>query len=286
MQIAYVAYQHLDAGVKQKVDELLKLNSDYGKWIATAPDDATAKVYAFVHAATWADDIKTKPYGYTRDSVTSSTAGQNIGYSDHNQHDYWHFKDILYSPDGTPLPVPDPVDAVTQAKLMIAALPQSSGATDDVRSYDLVWLIHLVGDLHQPLHAISRYTLQIPNGDNGGNAESVIPATGETVALHAYWDGIFGSYASPYGAIFDATANGGLSSRSTNPTAAGVQDPQSWAEESAEVAKTFAYASPVSSGTNSVMLTRDYETNARNVAYSRAALAAARLANLLNAALQ
>jgi S1/P1 Nuclease len=286
MQIAYVAYQHLDPSVKQKVDDLLKLNSDYGKWTANAPDDATAKVYAFVHAATWADDIKTKPYGYTRDSVTSPTAGQNIGYSDHNQHAYWHFKDILFSPDGTPLPPPGPVDAVTQAKLMIAALPASSGSTDDVRSYDLVWLIHLVGDLHQPLHAISRYTLQIPNGDAGGNTESVIPSTGEAVALHGYWDGVFGGYSSPYGAVFDATAAGGLASLSTNPIAAAVTDPEAWAEESAEIAKTFAYASPVSTGTNPVMLTRDYETNARNVACSRAALAAARLANVLNAALR
>ena len=136
-----------------------------------------------------------------RDSVDSPTAGLITGYADHNQHAYWHFKDTLYSPDGTPLPTPDPVDAVTQLKLMIAALPPSSGATDDVRSYDLVWTLHLVGDLHQPLHAISRYTLQIPSGDAGGNAESVIPATGETLALHAYWDAIFGGYSSPQRAL-------------------------------------------------------------------------------------
>src|SRR5262245_23767940 len=153
MQIAYVAYKHLDAPVKVKVDALLKLNADYSKWTAGASDEKTAKLYAFVHAATWADDIKRKEYGYTRDNVNSTTAGQNIGYSDHNQHAYWHFKDINFSPDGTPLPPPDPVDLVTQLKLMIAALPASSGTSDDVRSYDLMWIFHLVGDAHQPLHA-------------------------------------------------------------------------------------------------------------------------------------
>ncbi|MGY2843413.1 hypothetical protein ACVIWU_006710 [Bradyrhizobium sp. USDA 4509] len=61
-------------------------------------------VHTFVHAATWADDIKTKEYGYTRDAVTSPTVGQNIGYSDHNQHAYWHSKDIDFTPDGTPVP--------------------------------------------------------------------------------------------------------------------------------------------------------------------------------------
>ena len=273
------------ASVKDRVDALLKLNADYPKWTAGAPHEKTAKLYAFVHAATWADDIKTKEYGYTRDSVDSVTAGQNIGYTDHNQHAYWHFKDINFSPDGTPLPPPDPVDLVTQLKLMIAALPASSGASDDVRSYDLVWILHLVGDAHQPLHAVGRYTASIPNGDAGGNAESVIPATGETIALHAYWDRIFGGYSSPYGAIFDADAKDEIASIAVNKTAQ-ISDPEAWIEESAELAKQFAYAPPVSTGTNAVLLTREYETSARNIARSRAALAAARLANLINNALK
>ena len=286
MQIAYVAYKHLDAPVKDKVDALLKLNADYSKWTAGAPDAKTAKLYAFIHAATWADDIKRKEYGYTRDNVNSATAGQNIGYSDHNQHAYWHFKDINFSPDGTPLPPPDPVDLVTQLNLMIAALPASSGASDDVRSYDLVWILHLVGDAHQPLHAVGRLTASIPNGDAGGNAESVIPATGETIALHAYWDRVFGGYSSPFGAVFDADTNDGITGIAVNKTAAQISDPEAWINGSAELAKQFAYAPSVSTGTNAVLLTREYETNARNIARSQAALAAARLANLINNALK
>ena len=286
MQIAYVAYKHLDPAVKQKADDLLKLNPDYQKWIAGAPDEATGKMWAFVHAATWADDIKTHGYGYTRDDVHSPTAGQNIGYADHNQHAYWHFKDNLFTPDGVALPTPDPVDAVTQLKIMIAALPAASGASDDVRSYDLTWILHLVGDVHQPLHAISRYTRQIPNGDTGGNAENVIPATGETIALHAYWDGLFGGYSSPAGAVLDASDQNGLATVAPNPTEAQNSDPEKWAQESAQIAETYAYAPPISTGANATNLTREYETNARNVARSQAALAAARLANLLNDALK
>ena len=286
MQIAYVAYKNLDAPVKDRVDALLRLNKDYPKWTAGAADDRTAKIYAFTHAATWADDIKTKEYGYTRDKVDSQTAGQNVGYSDKNQHAYWHFKDIKFSPDGTPLTPPDPVDAVTQMRLMIAALPATSGASDDIRSYDLVWLLHLVGDAHQPLHASGRFTKSIPGGDAGGNAENVIPATGETVALHAYWDSIFGGYSSSYGAVFDADGSDGIDNIVANETLAKLVDPQVWVEESVELAKQFAYASPVSTGKNAVLLTREYETNARNVARSQAALAAARLANILNATLK
>jgi hypothetical protein len=286
MQIAYLAYKRLDVPVREKLDALLKLNNDYVKWTAGATDEKTAKLYAFIHAATWADDIKTKEYHYMRDDVDSPTAGQNIGYADHNQHAYWHYKDVDFSPDGTPFPAADPVDLVTQAKLMIAALPTSSGASDDVRSYDLVWLLHLVGDAHQPLHAITRFTKQIPNGDAGGNAELVIPATGETIALHAYWDREFGGYSPPYGAIFDADDRDGLGSVAINDAAAKIVDPQTWIEESADLAKQYAYAPPVSLGQNASLLTREYETNARNIARGQAALAAARLANLLNNALR
>ncbi|MFK4511397.1 S1/P1 nuclease [Bradyrhizobium daqingense] len=286
MQIAYVAYKKLDAPVKEKVDALLKLNKDYAKWTASAPDERTAKRNAFVHAATWADDIKTKEYNYTRDKVDGPAAGQNIGYSDRNQHAYWHYKDINYSPDGTPLPAPDAIDLVTQLKLMIAALPPSSGATDDVRSYDLVWILHLVGDAHQPLHGIARYTRQIPNGDAGGNTEQVIPANGDVMALHAYWDSLFCGYISVAGAVFDADERDGLAGAAVSEAMAQISDPQAWIEESAELAKQYAYAAPVSLGANPVLLTRDYETNARNIARSQAALAAARLARLLNDALK
>lgn len=44
MQIAYVAYKHLDPSVKAEIDALLKLNKDYPKWIAGAADPATAKL--------------------------------------------------------------------------------------------------------------------------------------------------------------------------------------------------------------------------------------------------
>lgn len=286
MQIAYVAYQRLDPSVKERVDALLKLNKDYGRWTGGAPDEANAKLYAFVHAATWADDIKEKP-NYLNGKVTDANAGQNIGYSDFQKHDYWHYKDTLFTPDGTSLSAQATVDTVTQLRLMIAALPPSSGASDDLRSYDLVWMLHLVGDLHQPLHAVARYTAQIagPNGDRGGNEERVIPATGETIALHAYWDRLFGGYSSVFGAIYDAT-HGGIAELVPDQAKAQVLDPETWASESFELAKQHAYAAPVRTDKVAVELTREYETAARSVARSQVVLAGARLATLLNAALK
>lgn len=55
------------------------------------------------------------------------------------------------------------------------------------------------------------------------NAESVIPATGETVALHVYWDRMFGGYSSPYGAVFDADVKDGLASIRIDGAAASIR---------------------------------------------------------------
>ena len=285
MQIAYLAYNRLSPAVKERADALLRLNPDYPIWVAGAPA-GKEPIYAFVHAATWADDIKTKA-DYYDDQPTDSTAGQNVPYG-HLKHAYWHFKDALYTPDGTKLPAPVAVDAVSQLKIMITAL-SSSHASEELRSYDLTWTLHLVGDLHQPLHAIDRYTAQISDkdGDRGGNEEMVVPSTGQTLPLHAYWDSLFGGYSSVFGAMFDADdkANG-LWRVAPDPVKAIELDPAVWAQESFELAKQNAYAPPIRTDKTPVELTRDYETNARNVARSQAALAAARLANLLNVALQ
>ena len=125
--------------------------------------------------------------------------------------------------------------------LMMAALPAASGASDDVRSYDLVWILHLVGDAHQPLHGIGRFTREIPNGDAGGNAEQVIPANGKPMALHAYWDSIFGGYVSPAGATSMPRTRKELDNQDVSDAAAKIADPLKWIEESAEVAKEYVY---------------------------------------------
>jgi len=283
MQVAAVAYSKLTPAAKAKADALIKLNPDYPGWIAGVPDDKKAQ-YAFVRAAVWADDIKDPAHGYIKDDDTPT--GQNIGYADKNMHRYWHFKDIRFSTDGTPYSDADPINAVSQMKLFIAALPGASSATDDVRSYDMVWLLHLIGDIHQPLHATERFSAINTDGDRGGNEVNVMPATGETTDLHAYWDRMFGGYVSVPGAIFDANDKAGISKLQVDSTKAKVLDPDVWTQESFVLGRKFAYGEPVLNENTVAVLTRTYETDARNVSRSQAALAAARLANVLNAAFQ
>jgi hypothetical protein len=287
MQIAAVAYERLTPEVRAKVDALVRLNPEYATWVAGYPARNAAQ-YAFVRAAVWADDIKTPEMGYTDkdDKPATPKAGQNIGYYDNLMHKYWHFKDIGFSTDGTPLEDADPVNALTQIKLLTAGLAPSSGLPDEVRSYDLVWLIHLVGDAHQPLHATSRFSHDLPHGDQGGNKDMVVPATGEVIALHFYWDRLLGNYSTPEGAIRDALIGDDTKLPEPDPTLAMNANPEDWFTESEKLAEATAYAEPVKSGTQPYVLDRPYETNARNVARQQAALAGARLANLINATLK
>ncbi|WP_184398354.1 S1/P1 nuclease [Rhizobium sp. BK650] len=63
---------------------------------------------------------------------------------------------------------------------LTTGLSSSSRLPDSARSYDLVWLLHLVGDAHQPLHAPRGFQRPTMHGDQGGNLEDVISSKGSS----------------------------------------------------------------------------------------------------------
>lgn len=138
MQIAALAYEQLEPPVRATADRLIELNPEYAACTAGLPNDEKAEA-AFVRAAVWADDIKSDP-GYSRDTVDAPTAAQNVGYGDHLVHDYWHYIDLPFSTDETPVHSADTPNALTQIQLLTATLASDAG--DDLKSYDLVWLLH------------------------------------------------------------------------------------------------------------------------------------------------
>lgn len=50
------------------------------------------------------------------------------------------------------------------------------------------YLIHLAGDIHQPLHSVALFNKTYPRGDLGGNRETVILLNGTEKKLHQFWD--------------------------------------------------------------------------------------------------
>ena len=150
----------------------------------------------------------------------------------------------------------------------------------------MVWLEHLVGDVHQPLHATSRFTAALPAGDRGGNSIAICRATAAACskqsakALHSFWDDALGTSSRPELA---ATKARGMVKAPADKAA--VDDPAAWLEESLAIAKAAVYAAPVPSDGGPATLSKSYEIQAGSFAEQRAALAGARLARLLNAAL-
>ena len=281
MAVAYVAYQKLDPAIKTRVQQLLKLNPNYSVWQAyipagTSQDDTD--LYLFMMAATWPDEIKAiHSYKNDGDSPPADTAqaNSNIGYSDMFMHKYWHFVDLPISPDNTaPADTPTP-NAETQINVFRKVL--ASNATDALKSYDLVWTMHLVGDVHQPLHCATRF---IGSKSDGGGNDVVISASPKD--LHGYWDSLPGLGGTKN---FSTAVKFASTLPDADVTKADDTKVDDWAQESFALAQSDAYAKPPINDTDpttSSTITASYHTKALADAKLRVALGGARLAKLLN----
>jgi hypothetical protein len=286
MVVADVAWRDLQANAPRllgRIDALLQLNPSYPAWIKGVPASARQEV-AFVQASHWADDIKGARSGYVADGANGGDtavgpgASDNLGYApaDTAMHKYWHFVDDGFSPDGTPVaatPTPNAEDRI----VLFAQTIASPAAADALKSYDLSWLIHLVGDIHQPLHATTRFTADATAGDEGGNLVKVSCARSNACPseLHAVWDDILGTGTSATTAIAFAKTL-------ATPTGPAVQTgDDAWAAESRAMAQADAYGGIGNATLGAHKLSGAYLARARADALQRVALAGARLSWLL-----
>jgi len=288
MAVAFIAYRSLTPATRVRVDRLIQLNPRYKLWVKMLPpgiSEGTKRGMLFMIAATWPDQIKDDgehvadgPEGGNK-PPTDGTADRNTGYTDLAMHKYWHFIDLPFSTDGTPLIPPDTPNAKTQITTFRKVLA-SADASDQLRSYDLVWLLHLVGDVHQPLHDTARFSKQSPRGDAGGNFVTVCnPQCG--TKLHAFWDGLLGSDPDLWSVI-----KIGQGLPAPNPQLAGNTNVDQWINESFSLAKSTVYQPPIGGGSGPFVISSTYRTNAVRLARERVALAGARLARILNTELK
>lgn len=276
--IAAMAYGLLPKKTRARVDALIKQHPDYGKFTDGVRGDAkyTAR-WAFIHAAAWADDIKgdDRFYDDTRRDATPTKA--LAPFPDTKRHTNWHFVNLYFSPDGAPLPrTPEP-NAKIELPKMIAGLQGELGW------YNLVWLLHVEGDVHQPMHDVSRITKHLldragkPTSDLGGNLLMVDGYTN----LHAVWDDLLGVTRDPSYIDWMAAR---LMKEYTGPPWLNLE-PSVWIDEGFSLAKEKAYTMPADVGTreNQFRRTPAYEAASLQVAHRQAAVAAYRLAAVLTA---
>ena len=144
--------------------------------IALRVDEAGADPRArserlFAEMAQWPDEVRSGPF------------------RQYHRAD-WHTIGLPYVlPDFTAEPRAPNADNLQWAlaeNLRIAADPSAAAAD---RAVALCWIFHLLGDLHQPLHTISLFSAVFPEGDRYGSRFFVRPPAGdEAVSLHYFWD--------------------------------------------------------------------------------------------------
>jgi hypothetical protein len=170
-----------------------------------------------------------------------------------------------------------------QLKRLIAVLGDRRASAVD-RNEALKWVVHLVADLHQPLHAAD-------NGDRGGNEVQVAlegVRTRGRVSLHKAWDSDLVQRALNASNHQQPPPDIAAWARAAQLLVgeAGQGTPDSWAIESNNLARNVAYHY-AGFACNSrpygiIVLDGAYVDDAQALVRERLLLAGARLANLLN----
>lgn len=161
------------------------------------------------------------------------------------------------------------------------------------RALGLAWLLHLVGDAHQPLHAVALFTeRRFAYGDRGGN-EILTATLPVPLPLHRVWDGLLGDDVSlPF---LQQRARSWLAQQELRSAASAARsrlELDAWLDEDCELARRSVYTQPIlqvvqaaESGALDAkpQLTLDaaYLAGARRAAERRAVMAGARLAAIL-----
>lgn len=82
------------------------------------------------------------------------------------------------------------LDSVTQLVINISKFLKNAGGTNQEKVDVMRWVIHLIDDVHQPLHCIEHITEDHPAGDRSGNSCKL---RGKAKNLHSLW-GQFGGF--------------------------------------------------------------------------------------------
>ena len=266
--VAVIAYARLTPEARQRVDALLAADKDK----LTAAD--------FVSRATWADRY--------RDSDRFSTRTHYLATRQ------WHFVDIeIDAPDldaacgqhpplaaGTPASRGPPSACLVDKIDQFAAEWRAPGTTRHERQLALKFLLHFVGDLHQPLHAADHH-------DRGGNAVDVLYNKRTTPDnLHAYWDTHLVQKLGTDPRVVGAALNKKITKAKAAAWSKGA--PGTWAQETFEKARDVAYDFSGEAddtdehGGTAKRLDAVYDTRALPVVREQLSKAGVRLAAVLN----
>ena len=273
MIIAAMTYRTLPPHLQVKYTNLLRQHPDFQKWeadFASIDVELSLGEYLFMQASVWPDVIRRKGNKY--------------------DHPTWHYTNFPVIPDDFPLeetltPENDVLFAISESRRVLQDATQSQ--VD--QAAHLSWILHTIGDLHQPLHAVAYVNDMFPEGDRGGNLFYVRPRENSRgVNLHAYWDGLLGTSGKVRDARNDATQLWLLLGKDVEAEIGTDLDYRSWALESREIAISHVYLNGMLKATSeedramASILPEAYSKRAKAVAQKRAVVASLRLRHALS----
>ena len=217
--VAVVAMRLLQANAPDVADKVTNM-------LATDTDNKLT-AHDIAHEATWADAFR--DHGTKPKSATSN----------------WHFIDVKIegarrqlhegmrrhiTPSGTAASDGPPKSCVVQKIKEFSDELGNPATTAAERLLALKYLLHFVGDVHQPLHASD-------HNDRGGNCVGVLfGRRTKPIKLHSYWDTIVVS-AAVTGDLDDAAQDVLVLATPENQAKWTSSDPTVWAQESFDRAK-------------------------------------------------
>lgn len=177
--VAAIAWERMAPETRQAAVSLLqKAPADADLATLLPPrgrPDAVRERELFLKAAAWADLVRDE-----------TLARRNERYD----RPSWHYVNHFWkeTPGGPRILEERGTlgDLVTKLESLRESVSDPSRPASQ-RAIDLAWILHLVGDVHQPLHASGRVTKREPEGDRGGN-EFLLDERSRN--LHAFWDSI------------------------------------------------------------------------------------------------
>lgn len=123
----------------------------------------------FLECARWPDDARRTPF----------------------DHPTWHFalRDVRAHDASPALQTTDVLGELREAFALNIQVLSDAVAEPAEKAVALCWVLHLTGDIHQPLHTAQLVTEAFPEGDRGGASRFVLdPLTGAAISLHWLWD--------------------------------------------------------------------------------------------------
>ena len=273
--VARIAWEEMTPRARERAAELLAAAPEDAGLRQLLPGDSQPlerrRAEHFQNAAYWPDIVRDGDFPERRDKY---------------HHGDWHWINFFFEGGTGDGPARERTDLPPRGEILDRLRELVPSLSDTrypaaKRAIHLAWVLHLVGDLHQPLHATARITPTEPDGDRGGN---LFPLHGDS-NLHWFWDSILRSSNSRW--FFqsdDGYVRGIVESIVERHPRSGFgervesEDYTAWARESFETSMASLYPADLERYRKP---SRAYAREALRIAEERIALAGYRLGRLL-----